>query len=322
MGRYLLRRSALAIASLFALTTLVFVGVNFLPGDPATAVLGKSATPEKVASIQKALGLNKPIWEMYTNWITHALQLDFGHSLTYGTGAYGYSDAVQGTAVSELIGGSLKNTAILASVSMILLIIVSLSLGVYSAMHRGSIADSGVQFFGLFFLGLPEFVLGALIIIAFAFYWPILPAISLDVTPKNLVLPVLTLVLVMMGSTVRLVRVGVIEVLKTNYVVTARLRGIPERRIIMRYVIPNAIAPVMQVFAIATGLFVGGVVVVEYLFGYPGIGTGFVSAASGRDYPVVQAYAVVLGCTYIVANIAVDLIALLTNPKMRAKATS
>ena len=321
MWRYLLRRTELAVASLFALTTLVFLGVNVLPGNPATAILGKTGTPEKVASISKSLGLDRPILERYWEWISHAVRLDFGHSLTHGVGAYGYAKTVTGTSVTKLIAGSLGNTAILASVSMFFLVLISLILGIYSAMHQGSIMDSGIQFFGLFFLGLPEFVLGALLTIIFAFWWPILPAISMSVTPKNLVLPSLTLVLVMMGVTVRLVRVGVIEVLKTNYVVTARLRGIPERRVIMRYVMPNALAPVLQVFAIATGLFVGGVVVVEYLFGYPGIGTGFVSATSGRDYPVVQAYAVILGCTYIVANFLVDIFSLLTNPRMRAGVT-
>ena len=155
-------------------------------------------------------------------------------------------------------------------------------------------------------------------IVLFCFTIPILPAVSFTVSPINLILPVTTLLLSMIGVTMRLVRVGVIDVLKTNFVITARLRGIPERTIIRKYLLPSALAPTLQIFAIAAGLFVGGMVVVEYLFGYPGIGSGFVSAVAGRDYPLVQAYAIILGGTYVIANFVVDIITFFTNPKLRS----
>ncbi len=137
-------------------------------------------------------------------------------------------------------------------------------------------------------------------------------------TPEALVLPVATLVLGMLGVTARLVRVGVLETLGSNHVMSARLRGIPEPRVIRSHVLPTALGPSLQALAIATGIFVGGVVVIEYLFGYPGIGTGFVSAVAGRDYPVVQAYTLLLAGAYIVANVVADTITAITNPRIRA----
>lgn len=314
---YLLRRFGLAAASLVVLTLLVFASTNLLPGNPATAILGKEATPEKVAAIQSALGLDRSFQERYIDWFTGLLRFDLGNSVTQGVGAFGETSGATGTPVAELIGATIRNTAILAFVAIVLLVLLSIVLGVVSALRHGRATDSSIQVAGLIFIALPEFVLGALLILVFSFFWPILPAVTLDITPAGLVLPVATLVLAMLGVTVRLVRVGVLEVMQANYVVTARLRGIPERTIVRAYVLPNALGPTVQVFAIATGLFVGGVVVVEYLFGYPGIGSGFVSAVAGRDYPVVQAYALVLGGAYIVANLIADVITLSMNPRVR-----
>lgn len=316
MINYLLRRIGLVAASVGALTALVFLATNLLPGNPAIAILGKDAKPEKVLIIQEALGLDEPILIRYVKWIGDALQFDFGRSVTQGLD--GFSNAgTLGTPVSELIISPLKNSAILASVSLILLVILTLLIGTYTALRAGSKIDKSIQIVGLLFIALPEFVLGAILIVIFCFALPILPAVSFTITPTNLVLPVATLLLSMIGVTMRLVRVGVIEVLKTNFVITARLRGIPERRIIRKYLLPSALAPTLQIFAIAAGLFVGGMVVVEYLFGYPGIGSGFVSAVAGRDYPLVQAYAVILGGTYVIANFIVDIITYFTNPKLR-----
>jgi len=317
MINYLLRRIGLVAASVGALTALVFLATNLLPGNPAIAILGKDAKPEKVLIIQEALGLNEPILTRYVKWIGNALQFDFGRSVTQGLDGFSNVGTL-GTPVSELIMSPLKNSAILASVSLILLVILTLLIGTYTALRAGSKIDKSIQIVGLLFIALPEFVLGAILIVIFCFALPILPAVSFTITPTNLVLPVATLLLSMIGVTMRLVRVGVIEVLKTNFVITARLRGIPERRIIRKYLLPSALAPTLQIFAIAAGLFVGGMVVVEYLFGYPGIGSGFVSAVAGRDYPLVQAYAVILGGTYVIANFIVDIVTYFTNPKLRS----
>jgi peptide/nickel transport system permease protein len=295
----------------------VFLATNLLPGNPAIAILGKEATPEKVLVIQEALGLDEQVVARYVNWIGNVLQLDFGRSVTQGLDAFS-NQGLLGTPVSELIISPLKNSVILASVSLTLLIILTLLIGTYTALRAGSKIDKSIQIVGLLFISLPEFVLGAILIVLFCFTIPILPAVSFTVSPINLILPVTTLLLSMIGVTMRLVRVGVIDVLKTNFVITARLRGIPERTIIRKYLLPSALAPTLQIFAIAAGLFVGGMVVVEYLFGYPGIGSGFVSAVAGRDYPLVQAYAIILGGTYVIANFVVDIITFFTNPKLRS----
>ncbi len=307
----------MGVVALLVVSALIFAATNLLPGNPATAILGKTATPARVASLKAQLGLDRSLVERYVSWLGGAVHLDFGHSVVQGVGAYSDIGA-GGTSVTKLIGSSLGKTAILAGISLVLVAILSILLGTAAALRRGSFVDSGIQVVGLLFIGLPEFVLGAILIIVFCFIWPVFPSISIEVSPSSLALPVATLVLCMLGVTVRYVRVGVIDVLRTNYVACARLRGVPEPRVLRRHVLPNALGPTMQVFAMVTGTFVGGVVVIEYLFAYPGIGTGFVNAVSGRDYPVIQAYTLILAGAYIVANLIADVVTMLCNPRLRA----
>ncbi|MGH2944739.1 MAG: ABC transporter permease [Solirubrobacteraceae bacterium] len=315
-----LKRLGGGLVSLLVVSVLIFAGTNLLPGDPAVAILGKSATPERTEALRESLNLDESVVSRYVEWLGGVARGDFGTSLTQGVGSFTESGGT-GTPVNELIGPALGNTAILASISLALLVVASLLIGTVSALRRGSGLDTVLQVAMLVCIALPEFVLGAILIILFGFVWPILPAVSVSVTPEALVLPVATLVLGMLGVTARLVRVGVIEVLDTNYVATARLRGVPEARVIRHHVLPNALGPSLQSLAIATGIFVGGVVVIEYLFGYPGIGTGFVSAVAGRDYPVVQAYTLILAGAYIVANVVADTITTLANPRLRTGLT-
>ncbi|MBS1884780.1 MAG: ABC transporter permease [Actinobacteria bacterium] len=317
MTRYILKRLAGGLVSLFIVTLLVFFGTNLLPGDPATAILGKEATPQRLADLRQTLNLDESVFSRYLHWIEGIVHGELGHSITQGVPTLAARGAT-GTPVSELIGPALANTAVLASIALVLLTILSLTIGTLSALSRGSRFDTGTQVGLLVFIALPEFVLGTILITLFGFVWPVLPPVTLTISPTGLILPVATLVLGMLGVTARMVRIGVAEVLDTNYVANARLRGIPEQRVLRRHVLPNAIGPSLQALAIATGIFVGGVVVIEYLFGYPGIGTGFVSAVAGRDYPVVQAYALILAAAYIVANVVADTITALMNPKLRA----
>lgn len=316
MTPFLVRRLAWGLVNLFIVSMLVFLATNLLPGDPATAILGRDASPERAEALRESLDLDRPLITRYADWLGGLFQGDFGNSLTQGVGSFTESGG-NGRPVSDIIKPRLGNTAVLAAVSLALLIVISLAVGTASAIRRGSRGDTLAQVVMLVFISIPEFVLGAVLILLFGFAWPILPAVSLDVSAQNLVLPVLTLVLGLLGVTARLVRVGVIDVLETNYVTNARLRGIPEAQVIRRHVLPNALGPSLQALAIATGMFVGGVVVVEYLFGYPGIGTGFASAVAGRDYPVVQAYALILAGTYIVANVIADTITAVANPRLR-----
>jgi peptide/nickel transport system permease protein len=296
-------------------SALVFVGTNLLPGDPAYAILGRDATPARIADLRQELNLDEPVVSRYAVWLKDALRGDFGRSVTQGGGTFG--EFAGGTKVTSLVGPSLRNTAVLASISLALVVAGSLLLGAISAVRRGSPEDTAIQVVTLVFIALPEFVLGSSFIILFAFVWPVLPAVTLAPSAAGLVLPIATLVLGGLGVTARLVRVGVIETLNANYVTDARLRGIPERRVLRRHVLPNALAPTIQVFAMTAGAFVGAIVVVEYLFGYPGVGTGFATAVSGRDYPVVQAYALIFAGTYIVANVFASTLTLMFSPLQR-----
>jgi peptide/nickel transport system permease protein len=315
---FVLRRLSRGLVTLLVVSLLVFVATNLLPGDPATAILGKQATPERLTDLRKSLNLDEPVATRYAAWLGGVIQGDFGRSITQGVDNFGDPDVEgSGTPVTTLIGRPLLNTAVLASISFVLLVLASLFVGTVAALRRGSSLDTTSQVLILVLIALPEFVLGSILVIGFAFIWPVAPAVTLEVSAKGLILPIATLVLGFLGVTARLVRVGVIEVLDSNYVTNARLRGVPESRIIRSHVLPNALGPTLQVFAIATGIFVGGVVVVEYLFGYPGLGTGFVSAVAGRDYPVVQAYTLIFAAVYVVANIGADAITIGVNPRLR-----
>lgn len=314
MTRFLLGRVAAGFVAVLAVSALVFLGTNLLPGNPATAILGKDATPARVAALSQELGLDKPVVVRYLLWLKGAAHGDFGQSVTQGVGTLSGSG---GTKVSSLVGPALVNSLILASISLVLVFIGSFLIGTGAAIRRNSPEDRLAQVVMLVFLALPEFVLGALLIIVFAFAWPVLPAVTLTPSATGLVLPVATLVLGALGWTARLIRVSVSEILDTNYVANARLRGVPEIKVIRSYVLPNSIAPVAQAFAMMTGAFLGEIVVVEYLFGYPGIGTGFVNAVSGRDYPVIDTYTLIFAGAYILANIIAATVTTLANPRLR-----
>jgi peptide/nickel transport system permease protein len=314
MTRFIAKRLAAGLVALVVVSALVFMGTNLLPGNPATAILGKDATPARVAALSQELGLNKPAVTRYLDWLGGAVHGDFGRSVTQGVGTLSGSG---GTKVSALIGPALVNSLILASISLGLVFVGSFLIGTGAAMRRNSPEDRVIQVVMLLFLALPEFVLGALLIIVFAFTWPVLPAVTLTPSAQGLVLPVATLVLGALGWTARLIRVSVSEILDTNYVANARLRGVPEARVIRSYVLPNSIAPVAQAFAMMTGAFLGEIVVVEYLFGYPGIGTGFVNAVAGRDYPVIDTYTLIFAGAYILANSVAAVVTTMANPRLR-----
>ena len=304
------------VVTLLVISALVFVGTNLLPGNPAYAILGRDATPARVAELRQELNLDQPVYQRYLEWLKGVATGDLGRSVTQGSGTFG--EFAGGTKVTSIVGTPLRNTAILASIAFTLVVFLSLLLGAVAALRQGSPEDTLIQVITLVFIALPEFVLGSILIILFAFVWPVLPAVTLTPSPTGLVLPVATLVLGVLGVTARLVRVGVVETHAANFVTNARLRGISERRVLRRHVLPNALAPTIQVFAMMAGAFVGTIVVVEYLFGYPGVGTGFVNAVSGRDYPVVQAYALLFAGTYVIANVFASALTTALSPLQRS----
>jgi peptide/nickel transport system permease protein len=310
--RFVLRRLAIGIVLAWVVSVLVFIGTQILPGNAATALLGKYATPSAVAALKAQLHLNESGIHQYWSWISGVLQGHLGTSLTTQQ------------SVSSEVGYRVVNTLILAGVTLIVLIPLSFMLGTVAALKPGGKLDVLISGTSLGAIAVPEFVTGTILAALLGVSLALLPPVSLVApgadpldTPNVLVLPVLTLVLAGLAFNVRMVRVGVIRVLDANYVTFARLNGVPNRRIMNRYVLRNALGPSIQVFALTVLWLVGGIVVTENVFQYPGLGQGIVQAVTARDIPTVQALAVGIGAFYIAVNIMADLAVVLLIPKLR-----
>lgn len=312
LAAYALRRLAAGLAIALLVSLLVFAATQFLPGDAATAVLGRSASPESVAALRKELGLDRSRPEQYAAWLADFVRGDLGTSLTARR------------PVGELIGGRILNSALLALVTFAVLIPLSLLFGVLAAIRRGRTVDHVISGLSVAAIALPEFVTGTILVFAFAVSLKLLPPVSLVPPgesplrhPSILVLPVATLLVAGLAYSIRMVRAGMVEAMASDYVEMSRLNGVPERRIIWHHALPNALAPTIQVFALTIQWLVGGLVVVETVFQYPGIGQGLALAVVGRDIPVVQAVATMIAVLYIAINIVADIIVVLLIPKLR-----
>ena len=317
MLRFVLWRIAAGILTLFVVSILVFLATNVLPGNVATVVLGRNATPAHVAQLDKMLNLDHSIVARYLSWLGGAVHGSFGLSSVA---------AAEGgrTTVSSTIGDPLTNSLILACIAAMLLLPLGLLLGTLSGLHPGGLVDRIISIPTLVLGGLPEFVAGTLVIAIFATSLRLLPAASLVSpgssplsTPDHLILPVLTLIICVVSSIARQVRAGVIEVMRQDYVKVARLNGIKPRRVIVRYALRNAVAPSVQVGAHAIQYLIGGLIIVESVFTYPGIGSYLVNAVSTRDVPEVQAASMILAAIYIGVNIVADLLVVLLVPRLR-----
>lgn len=294
------------IATLFAASVLIFGTMEFLPGDIATAVLQREASDaETLAALRKEYGLDRPAVVRYAEWLAGAVTLDFGRSVA------------NNVAVNDLIGTRLKNSLILLFLALVLMFPLALFIGTYSALKHGSAIDSGFQIFTLILASLPSFVVGIGFILVFAFFWELLPAVSLEPTPRNLVLPVATLVLGWMPLTARMVRTGVLQALDSEYVQMARLKGTPEAAVVRRHVLPNALVPAIQAFALTAASIPAGIVIIEYLFAYPGIGEFLVQSVQTRDTITVEAITLILVAIYVIANLLSDIATTMLTPRLR-----
>jgi peptide/nickel transport system permease protein len=307
-----IRRTAAGVVILFAASLLVFAATQVLPGNAAVQILGRNATPQAVAQLSQELGLNRSAPEQYTSWLSGLLHGNLGHSL-----------AAQ-QPVSQFIGDRVRNTIVLAVIAVALMVPIGIALGVFAGIRHDRFSDHAITGFTLGAIALPEFVSGALLALLFATWLHILPPVSLVPpgssplsNPEILVLPVLTLLLAGTAYIVRMMRAGVITVMESEYVEAARLNGIRERRIIRKHALRNALAPTVQVLALTVQWLVGGVVVTETIFAYPGLGQGLVQAVQLRDLPTVQAIAMLFAAVYIAINIAADVIVVLLIPKLR-----
>ncbi|RBM14867.1 peptide ABC transporter permease [Prauserella sp. PE36] len=317
MSRLIVRRLLVSLAVLWLVTLLVFVATLLLPGDPARAILGQQATPERIAALRAQLDLDAPVWERYLNWLGGVV-----------TGDLGTSTATQGP-VNDLLGDRIGASLVLLVAAAVLSTLVGLALGTWTAMRRGRPADHTVSGISLVIAALPEFVIGvALIVLLSTTVFPLLPSVTLAPPgepvwsqPSQLVLPVLTLTLVVTPYITRMMRATMSEVLDSGYVEMARLKGIPEKTVLLRHALPHAIGPVAQVIALQLAWLAGGVVVVEFLFRYPGVGQALIDAVNSRDVEVVQAITLLIAAVYIVVNLLADIVGILTSPKLRAEVT-
>ena len=311
--RLLLRRIGLGILTLWLVSLVVFAAVIALPGDAATAILGREATPDRVAALREQLHLNESVFSQYTHWLGGILTFDLGNS------------AATQQPVSQLLSDRVGNSAFLVLVASVVAIPLSILIGVWTAMRRDRPADHITSTTTLVLAALPEFVIGIGLILLFATgVSHLLPAVSLLApgqraweAPKVVVLPAATLVLAVTPYISRIMRGSMIEVLESEYVTMARLKGLPERIVIWRHAVPNAIVPAIQVAALQLAWMAGGVVVVEFVFQYPGIGAALVDAVGNRDMPVVQTVTMLAAGIYVGLNLAADLATILVTPRLR-----
>ncbi|HET6476813.1 MAG TPA: ABC transporter permease [Thermoleophilia bacterium] len=312
--KLILIRVGLGILTLFLVSVVVFAATQALPGDTARAILGKeAANVDRYEALREQLGLNEPIAQQYLGWLGGVVTGDLGNSL------------VQDEPVTELLSRRVQNTAVLVFLAALVSIPLSLLLGSITALRRDSKFDVSVSIGSLSLAALPEFVIGIVLVLLFAtqiFNW--LPAVS-RVDPdvpiyqqlELFILPALTLTLAVAPYITRILRASTIEVLESEYVMMARLKGLPERLVLNRHAVPNALAPALQVTALNLAWLAGGVVVVEYLFAFPGIGSALVDAVANRDMPMVQAICILIAAVYVLANLTADILTILVSPRLR-----
>lgn len=314
-ARFVIRRVLLGTVTLFVVSLIVFGATLALPGDAATAILGQGATPARVEALRQQLHLDQSAVQQYLSWLGGIVTADPGSSI------------VAQEPVTTLLSSRVVNTAFLMLVAGLIGIPLAIALGVFLAMRRDRPVDDVLSTGTLVVAALPEFVVAIALILLFATQVaPVLPAVSLipDGTspwavPQNIVLPAATLIIVIVPYISRIMRGSMIEVLESDYVMGARLSGLPERKVVWLHAVPNGLAPAVQASALALAWMAGGIVVVEFVFGYPGIGAALVDAVRNRDLPVVQAVTMLIAAFYVVVNLLADLVAIALTPKLRAQ---
>jgi len=316
---WLVRRLGLAVLTLWLVSLLVFLATAAL-GDPVRAILGKdaNASPGRAAQIREELNLDDPIWERYWHWLSGLVTGDPGNSVA------------NGLPVGELIGDRVLNSAVLVLVAALVVVPLAFGIALVCAHHRGRRVDQVIQTVLLSLAGLPEFVIGIVLIALFSttvLRW--LPAVTISrggegpwQNPASMILPVVTLVLAVAPYVVRIVRSTLLDVLDSDYVELARLKGVPERVVLRRHALLNAIVPGIQVVALQLAWLAGGIVIVEYLFSYPGIGASLVDSVRNSDFPMVQALAMIIAGVYVGVNLVADILSILFTPRARTAITA
>jgi len=305
------QRIALGLLTLFVISLIIAFGVELLPGDLAQEILGQGATPEGLRVLRLQLGLDTPPHIRYLDWLGGMVTGDMGLSLA------------NKRPISELIGPRLSNTLFLGGFAALIAIPVALILGILAALYRNSLYDRGVNLFTLTSISFPEFFVAYILILFFAIKLGWFPGISNISTELSFaeklyrtLLPAASLTLVVVAHMMRMTRASIINLLSSPYIEMAQLKGIKPLKIITRHALPNALAPIVNVIAINLAYLVVGVVIVEVVFVYPGLGQLLVDSVSKRDVPVVQACSMLFASVYILLNLSADIISIVTNPRL------
>lgn len=312
MTKLVAQRLALGLLLLWAASVLIFVGTTILPGDVAQSILGQSATPVSLANLREELGLNDPPVTRYFNWLGGVLQGDLGTALSNKQD------------IAQAMGKRLSNTLFLAACAAVVAVPLAIALGLIAARYKGRWPDKVISTVTLTTVSLPEFLLGYILIYFVAVEWRLFPSMAITHDGMTLgerlnavALPVMVLVLAVLGHMMRMTRAAILSVMQSAYIETAELKGLRPMDIVSRHAFPNALSPVVNVVMINLAYLVVGVVVVEVVFVYPGMGQYLVDHVSKRDVPVVQACGLVFAAVYIGLNLLADVISILTNPRLR-----
>lgn len=306
------RRIGLSLILLLAVSMLIFLGLDLLPGDFAATYLGQSATPQAIANIRAELGLDAPAVTRYLDWLTAALRGDFGTSWA------------SRTSINDQIASRMGNTMFLAAVAAVIAVPLSVGCGVISVLYHDRWPDKAISIVSLAAISLPEFFTGYLLILLFSvkmqaavFPSTVFEGMSLADKLAAVALPAATLVFGIFAHMMRMTRAALLQVMTSPYMETADLKGLPKLVTIWKHAMPNALAPVINVVAMSLAYLIVGVVVVEVVFVYPGMGQYMVDAVTVRDMPVVQACGLIFAAIFIVLNLAADILGIVTNPKLR-----
>ncbi|OYX41027.1 MAG: ABC transporter permease [Rhodobacterales bacterium 32-67-9] len=309
---FAMRRGGSGLVSLLLVSLLVFVGTALLPGDAAQSILGQNATPETLAALRQQLGLNEPLPVRYWNWLVGLAQGDMGTSFS------------SGRAVADLLWPRLRASMTLALAAAVIALPLAISLGILSALKRDSFLDRAISFLSMWLVSIPAFLTGYILINIFAIRLGWFPSLSISHGSASfmdwinaLVLPVTTLVFVTIAHTMRLTRTAVLSVMASDYILMAEIKGLSPRRVTLTHALPNALSPILSISMLTVAYLMVGVVVIETVFNYAGLGKLMVDAVSYRDLPLVQGCAVVFSLVFVSLNFAADFLSVLVNPRLR-----
>jgi peptide/nickel transport system permease protein len=307
---FILRRLGLGIITLFILSLIVFFAAQVLPGDPARAILGPLAAPSAVNALSRQLGTNKPVLQQYGTWVGHIVQGNFGTSFSYQQ------------SVTSLLGPALVRSLELAALAFVIVVPLGIIGGIVAALNYSKPVDRVISVFGLSSTVIPELVSSIVLILVFGLWLNILPISASGGsgffgTIYHLILPAIPLVLILFGYIEQMARAGTIEALNSDYARTATLKGLPRRVVIRRHVLRNSLLPTITVIATQTGYLIGGLVIVETIFHWNGIGSLLYNAANKKDFPLLEACVLVIGAIYILATLIADTSFSLLNPRIR-----